>query len=347
MRILVVDDNSPDGTAGVVERKRREYAGIHLLRGEKAGLGAAYIRGMSHALGELEADAVFEMDADFSHKPEDIVPLIAALEQGADFVIGSRYAPGGIIPEQWGTLRKLISRGGNLVARHIAGLHKIRDCTAGFRAIDARVLKKIDLGKIVVTGYAFQVALLSEAVDNGAAVKEIPVEFVDRTRGESKLGFRDIMEFVVNACRIALHRCGDFIRFSTVGASGLVVNLGSFSLLLALGTSKYLASPVAIELSILWNFFLNDRWTFRSRNLGGKTAKRGAKFNLVSLVALALSYSIFIALNRLFPDVRPHIHQLLSTLPAALVNYFLNSHWTFREVEGPASSSRGDTNERG
>ena len=117
--------------------------------GQKAGLGAAYVRGMVYAMDKLHADVVFEMDADFSHKPEDVPRLMAAIDQGADFVIGSRYVKGGSIPKEWGLMRRLNSLGGNIVGRYIAGLYKIRDCTAGFRAIKTSLLRKVvfdDLG---------------------------------------------------------------------------------------------------------------------------------------------------------------------------------------------------------
>ena len=107
MHVLVVDDNSPDGTADLVREAMRQYPNVHLITGEKAGLGAAYIRGMQHALNELHADVVFEMDADFSHDPADVPRLLAELENSADFVIGSRHVKGGSIPAEWSLLRKL------------------------------------------------------------------------------------------------------------------------------------------------------------------------------------------------------------------------------------------------
>ncbi|HEY6044518.1 MAG TPA: glycosyltransferase, partial [Nitrosospira sp.] len=126
MQILVVDDSSPDGTADVVRMKQASSFNVHLLMGQKSGLGAAYIRGMIYAMDQLGADAVFEMDADFSHKPEDVPRLLAALDAGADFVIGSRYVKGGSIPEKWGFLRRMNSWGGNIVARYVAGIYKVR-----------------------------------------------------------------------------------------------------------------------------------------------------------------------------------------------------------------------------
>src|SRR5581483_11497804 len=220
MHILVVDDNSPDGTAELVRDTMQRYSNVHLLSGDKAGPGAAYIRGMQHAIGELCADVVFEMDADFSHDPADVPRLLAALESGADFVIGSRHVPGGSIPAEWSLLRKLNSAGGNWVARYVAGLYGIRDCTAGFRAIRASILRQIDFSALRVKGYAFQVALLHQAVTLGAVVKEVPVHFVDRKRGQSKLGLADITEFVLNAWWIRMRALRTFIRFALVGASG-------------------------------------------------------------------------------------------------------------------------------
>jgi len=155
-----------------------------------------------------------------------------AIEDGADFAIGSRYVPGGKIPDNWGLLRRSISSYGNLVARYLAGLHRVRDCTAGFRAIRSWVLKKINLNDLKVQGYAFQVALLHRALAQGAKVIEVPVEFIDRTQGESKLGLADISEFMLYALKIRFHESRSFIKFSIVGASGLAVNLVCFALLL-------------------------------------------------------------------------------------------------------------------
>ena len=204
MHILVVDDHSPDGTSDVVKGKMAAYANLHLVSGRKQGLGAAYIRGMQHALSVLWADAVMEMDADFSHKPEDVPRLIKALEAGADFVIGSRYVVGGSIPQEWHVLRKLASRVGNIMARYVVGLYHIKDCTAGFRAIRAALLETINLGDLNVQGYAFQIALLRAALVHQAVIQEIPVAFIDRVKGQSKLGLRDIVEFILHAWWIRL-----------------------------------------------------------------------------------------------------------------------------------------------
>jgi len=334
MHILVVDDYSPDGTADVVRGMQAGADNLHLIEGRKSGLGSAYIRGMLHALNILRADVVFEMDADFSHKPEDVARLLSEIEAGADFVIGSRYVEGGSIPIEWSWLRRLNSMGGNIAARHIAGISQIRDCTAGFRAIRASLLRRIDFTGLRVQGYAFQVALLHAAVKEGGRIKEVPVDFIDRKHGESKLGVSDVIEFVVNVWWIRLQSSKTFIKFAIVGASGVLVNLGFFTLFLLAGMNKYIASPIAIELSIVSNFLLNNYWTFRWRKTIDRTRIRGLKFNLVSILALGVSYGTFVTLSLAFPDTAPQVHQLIGIVPATLINYLLNSYWTFNHVGG-------------
>jgi dolichol-phosphate mannosyltransferase len=345
MHILVVDDNSPDGTMDVVREHQSRAANLHALVGPKRGLGAAYISGMRHVLDVLHADAVFEMDADFSHKPDDVPHLIAALERGADFVIGSRYVPGGSIPQAWAWHRRLTSRFGNLVARYVAGLYSIHDCTAGFRAIRSEVLRRMDFSVFRVQGYAFQIALLHAAVIGGANVVELPVEFIDRNVGESKLGVKDILEFVRSAAWIRFQSSEVFLKFCIVGASGVLVNLGVFTVLLALGANKYLASPVAIECSIITNFLGNNYWTFRRRSFGSGIHVRGLRFNTVSFLSLAVSFGTFVILSAALPGVAPQFHQFIGIIPATLVNYFLNSYWTFgdtrRRRQRKAAGSRG------
>jgi dolichol-phosphate mannosyltransferase len=333
LHVLVVDDESPDGTGDVVRTVQRDHANVHLSQGAKAGLGAAYVRGFRHALGELRADVVMQMDADFSHDPRDVPRLVGALDAGADVVIGSRYVPGGAIPDSWGTLRRLNSRWGNRVARYLVGLHPVRDCTSGFRAIRASLLERLDLRRIRVQSYAFLVALLYEAKLAGARIVETPIVFVDRTRGTSKLGLRDILEFVVNAAWLRFRSSATFLRFLAVGATGIVVNLGAFTLLLSAGMHKYLASPIAIELSVLWNFMLHNLWTFGARRKRDSIPVRGVKFKVVSLAALAVSYGTFVLLSIAFPGVPPQVHQLAGIVPATLINYFLNAYWTFRSSD--------------
>lgn len=329
--ILVVDDRSPDGTGAWVRSMSRKYGNVHLIEGDKAGLGAAYVRGMTHAMNVLSADVVFEMDADFSHRPEDLPRLLARIEQGADFVIGSRYVPGGVIPRQWGVLRRANSWGGNLVARRVAGMRGVSDCTAGFRAIRTDLLRLLDIGSLGVKGYVFQVSLLHAALRAGARVAEVPVTFVERVHGQSKLGLADVTEFVRHAVHLRLNASREFTRFALVGASGVVVNLGAFSMLLGLGLKAWIASPLAVETAIVSNFLTNNFWTFGGRRHSARLRDRGVRFNLVSLLSLGVSTSAFVAMGRTFPHLAPQWWQLVGIVPAWFINFRLNSIWTFAE----------------
>ena len=253
---------------------------------------------------------------------------------------GKRLQPGTMavisvsIPKEWSAARRMNSLFGNLFARYIAGLSGIRDCTAGFRVIRSSILRKIDLATLKVQGYSFQVVLLHRALVSGARVAEVPVEFIDRTEGESKLGINDIVEFIINSWWIRLSNSKTFIKFLIVGASGVVVNLGIFSLLLSAGVGKYIASPLAIEASIISNFLLNNFWTFRWRKTKDGFRIKSLSFQAVSLMALSVSYFTFLCMVFLLPNMPSYFAQALGVPPAMLVNYFLNSKWTFRQAHG-------------
>lgn len=333
---LVVDDNSPDGTAERV----REFAGserrVHLLEGRRRGLGQAYVRGITHAMDVLGAQIVVQMDADFSHDPADVRKLLEHLAGGADVAIGSRYVPGGSLDEKWSVWRRLLSHWGNRLARWIAGLGAVRDCTSGFKAIRAEVLRDVKIESIRVQGYAFQVALLHRLLRASARVVEEPIYFRERRIGQTKLGFRDLVEFFYNVWWLRLMSHRTFIKFAVTGLIGAVVNLGLFQILLEFGVHALLASPIAIEVSIISNFLINNYWTFADRVMVGRYYIRGLKFNLVSLGTLTLSYATFVLLLTLFPTVPPVWLQGCGILPAALLNYFVNSYYTFRDAGAEA-----------
>jgi dolichol-phosphate mannosyltransferase len=198
MNILIVDDNSPDGTQDVVKKFLGDN--VFMITGEKRGLGDAYIRGFKYAIDELKTDIVFEMDADFSHSPKDIPRFLEEIKEN-DFVIGSRYIEGGDTPD-WSFNRKLISSGGNFFARIIAGLYKVKDCTSGYRAIKSELIKKIDMDSLDVKGYSFQMNLLFNAIKRNGRIKEIPIIFLDRHVGTSKIERKDMYEFFINSFKL-------------------------------------------------------------------------------------------------------------------------------------------------
>ena len=193
LEVLVVDDNSPDGTGEIADRLAAELPWVHLLHRErKEGLGPAYLAGFKQALA-LGADLVFEMDCDFSHDPEDVPRLVAAAEN-ADLVLGSRYVAGGGT-RNWGLMRRFISRGGSLYAQALLQLG-IRDLTGGFKCYRRRVLETIDLDGISSLGYAFQIETTYRALRAGFRVVEVPIQFSDREVGGSKMSKAIVAEAI-------------------------------------------------------------------------------------------------------------------------------------------------------
>ncbi len=189
---LVVDDGSPDGTAELAEKAGVELGDVHVLRRpEKAGLGSAYRVGFRWGLA-AGYDACVEMDADFSHDPAALPSLVAPLEDGYEVVVGSRYVPGGSIPN-WSWYRHLLSWGGNRYADAVLGLG-VRDSTAGFRVYASSVLERLDLDRIRADGYGFQIEMTYRAKQAGAPIKEVPISFVDRIAGESKMSSAIVVE---------------------------------------------------------------------------------------------------------------------------------------------------------
>ena len=207
--VLVVDDNSPDGTGEIADRLAQELAFVSVLhRRAKEGLGPAYVAGFRRALAD-GADLILEMDCDFSHDPADVPRLIAACESGADLALGSRYVPGGGT-ENWGRTRRLVSTGGSWYARKLLGVG-IRDLTGGFKCYRRRVLERIDLDAIRARGYAFQIETTYRAIRAGFDVVEVPIVFADRTAGQSKMSRTIVLEAItqVPALRFAALR-GEF-----------------------------------------------------------------------------------------------------------------------------------------
>jgi dolichol-phosphate mannosyltransferase len=190
--VLVVDDGSPDGTAALAQALAAELGGIEVLnRPGKSGLGAAYREGFKRGLsGGYEV--LLEMDADLSHDPAEVPNLLAAVEDGADLAIGTRYMPGGSIPD-WPWHRRLISKVGNRYARTMLGITP-RDATSGFRAYHRRALEKIDLLDVRADGYGFQVEMAYRVEGNGGSIVEVPICFRDRLLGKSKMSSRIVAE---------------------------------------------------------------------------------------------------------------------------------------------------------
>jgi dolichol-phosphate mannosyltransferase len=207
--LLVVDDGSPDGTGEIADRLAARDPSVHVLhRAGKAGLGAAYVAGFAWGLGR-GYDVLVEMDADGSHAPEQLPRLLRALD-GADVVLGSRWVPGGAVVN-WPSTRKAISRAGNLYTRLALGI-RLRDATGGYRAYRRSVLERIDYRDAQSQGYCFQVDLAWRAVQAGVRVVEVPITFVERERGESKMSGSIVREAFVRVSEWGVRHRGGQVR---------------------------------------------------------------------------------------------------------------------------------------
>lgn len=343
LHVLVVDDNSPDGTALVVRNLITTYPRLHLITGEKKGLGEAYKRGMDHALRTLAPDLIFQMDADLQHSP-DLIPLFVTLaENGFSLVIGSRFAIGGSTPN-FSLRRRTLSRVGNALLRFLGGLPALRDCTSGYRCIKADILAKCELGQLSTRGYSFQSSLLFELLRSGARVIEVPIDFPDRRHGASKLSLRDQVEFLLNIFRIRFRKSEEFCKFVLVGGSGVFVNLGLYiAFSRGLSLPLELASALAIELSIMSNFMLNNSFTFSRRAPVNGLRKRFLRFHLVAGAAGLVNFSVLLLLAKGWGwwDI---LANLMGIACATVVNYVLNSRWTWKELASAEALGHEDQN---
>lgn len=296
IRYLIVDDNSPDGTQELVNEYRKKHADVHIITGKKEGLGKALLRGLSHAVDVMGADVLLQMDADLSHDPRVAPKFLEALEKGADFVVGSRYIPGGSIPDNWGLHRKVQSIVGNAVVRFGLGLSYVHDWTGGFRAYKKIHFERVRHELAQYRGYVFQIAFLHKAILNGAKVAEVPIHFTDRRFGRSKIipseYIRNVFLYVFFAQRHS-PRAKKLVKFLIVGGWGFTINTIVLELLVFAGFHPATASAIGAECAIVSNFMLNNHWTFRDRKI--ERSRRFLKFlqfNTTSLGAIALQAGV-------------------------------------------------------
>ena len=292
MHLLVVDANSPDGTAKIVEEKMKKFANLHLLKKEKEGLGADYVAGFKYAMNELKADAVMEMDADGQHPPDNVKRMVDAYLDGADYVIGSRYIPGGSVPKEWAFSRKAVSYLGNLFIRLVWLKFNIHDMTTGFRLtkVDG-VLNKIDLDNLMAKErFAYKVDLLYQSIKNAKKVKEVPLEFKPRLKEKSKFNPKEMTTTFKVAIILGIKDKQRFIKFGTVGFIGYLVNAISLKIMTSVGAPGLFAWSLPVELAIISNFTLNNLWTFKQEKIKGikNIIYKFLQFNLTSMGALII-----------------------------------------------------------
>ncbi len=355
--IIVVDDDSPDRTWELAQELSKSYPIRVIRRINERGLATAVIEGIRNSRGDI----IVVMDADLQHPPEKIPELVKPIEnETADIVIGSRYIKGGGVRE-WNYIRRLISRGATLLS-HVAipRLREIKDTMSGFFALKKEVVENVDLKP---RGYKILLEILVKGKWKRA--KEVPYIFGERHRGKSKLGKKQIIDYVKHLIALALWT-GDFWRifkYVLVGISGLVVNLAilytlvDFSFISKIATIlnigpfpeinynvpiigvkfiltyekllMMLAAAISIEVSVIWNYTLNNIWTFKDRRQRGRKILKGLlKFNIVSLGGITINLTVFTILLVLL-NISYLIAETIAVFVAFAWNFIVNDYWTW------------------
>ncbi len=269
--VLVVDGNSTDGTQSEVEAISKNHPNVHLLNeSKKSGLGAAYIKGFDYAIKNLGAEVLVEMDADFQHPPEDVIRLISEIDNGYDYVIGSRFIKGGSIPKDWALYRKLLSYGGNIFSKIVLGIFDVHDFTSGFKASRVKgFVDKIDFSSIISSGFAYKMDLLYKMRNLGARFKEIPINFGLRDRGDSKMENNNFMDSLKVVLMLRIRHNYSFFKFLGVGFLGLFVDLGLFNFLRILTSLSAISALISGSLALLTTYIFNNLWSFGDRKIDG------------------------------------------------------------------------------
>lgn len=341
MKILVADDESPDGTADEIKKLMKKWKNLDLNTGAKQGLGAAYIRGMSYAIQHMDADILFEMDADGQHDPTKLPLFLEKIDAGYDMVIGTRYSDGGSIPDNWPPQRKAFSIIGNLVVRTILMRFSTHDWTGGYRAIRKEVFLKEKDELKNFKGYTFQVAFLHKTLRDGFKVAEVPFQFTDRTLGKSKIApmayIIDLLKYVITARIIELKR---FVKFLFVGGTGFLINASVYWMLVNYShLSLVLANTIAAQIAIFSNYNLNNAWTFGDR--GNVTFKsyfvKLLQFFLTSNIGVFIFQNGIIKLgDTLYGREHYFIYFLFGTALLLVWNFFMYSQVIWRKKSSNA-----------
>ena len=330
MLLLYVDDTSPDKTYEVVQAKMKKYSWLYLLLNkEKKGLGVAYANGFKYAMETLKADYVMEFDADFQHRPEEIKDLLAKVDEGYEYIIGSRYIPGGSIPVEWDFRRKFLSVVGNWVARIGLLLPRVHDLTTGFKLTKVKgVLDKIDLDYLYSNSFAYKVQILGQAIQNGAKWVEVPINFMARTRGESKIIKNEMLETlrVIFLVQMNNPKIRKFLKFGTVGFLGYLVNAFFLWFFAGRAFPEWACWLASTELAIINNFTLNNIWTFRAEKITGlgRIIYKFLQFNLTSAGALIIQTVLGTLGVRIFgPQYRQLLLPLIVVFVVLPYNYLM------------------------
>ena len=328
MKLLIADDGSPDGTGQIVKDYMKKYPNLEISEGKKEGLGAAYVRAMTYAIEKMDAEIMFEMDCDFFHDPTKIPEFLQKINEGYDFVVGTRYSKGGSIPKDWGLHRKILSVWGNFFIRILFGRKGIYDWTGGYRAIKKEVFlkEKNKLGKF--TGYTFQVGFLWNVVRDNYKIAEVPFNAKDRTRGKSKIpGIQTIIKTLYFVIKVRIQEIifGPFGKFLVVGGTGFVIQWVIYNLFI-----KYTSFPLALgswiaaQPAIFSNFNLNNLWTFkedRSKNFSSYIKKIVVFFSTSNIGVLIIQSGIIYILEYLFGRKYANFYFIFATAVLLFWNF--------------------------
>lgn len=320
VELLIMDDDSQDGSRELIETRGAPWVQL-ITRTANRGLSAAVLDGLARA----RHDYLVVMDADLSHPPEAIPALLAAIDGGADFAVGSRFVDGGSTDDEWGFFRWLNSRVATLLARPLT---TIRDPMSGFFALKRDTfMRGADFNPI---GYKIGLELLLKC--RCQKVVEIPIHFADRQLGQSKLCLKEQLRYIQHIRRLYIHKYGTWshlVQFLVVGSSGLAVNLVVLTLLLAVGASTELAVALAISLSMVWNFALNRRFSF-SYARSGPLLRQFVGFVAACSLGAIINYATTITILWASPGLYPQVAAILGVLAGLLLNFAASRYLVFR-----------------
>ncbi len=292
MHLLVVDNHSKDKTEEIVKTTSKKFKNVSIIQQLNTGLGWAYVSGFKHAIFNLKADAVLEMDGDFQHPTRFVKPMVDAFLAGAEYCIGSRYVKGGSIPKEWALSRRAVSYFGNLFIRLVLLKPSIHDLTTGFRLSKVKgVLDKIDLDNLMeLNRFAYKVDLLYQCLKNSKKTVEVPLEFAPRTMEKSKFNPKEMISTFKVAIILGIKDKMKIIKFGIVGGTGFVVNYVALRLLRNYGLSETFSWILSTELAIINNYLFNNAWTFKDQEIKGlkQTIVKFLQFNLTSAGALLI-----------------------------------------------------------
>jgi len=334
--VLIIDDNSPDGTAALAEAMVEQFPGrlFILHRPEKQGLAIAYLAAFEWGLAR-DYDAFLEMDADFSHNPVYIAEMLKQIETH-DVVIGSRNIKGGGV-EGWTLLRNFISKGGSFYSRLVLGC-PIKDLTGGYNMWRKSTLEKIGLNKIISSGYSFQIEMKYRAFAAGCSIKEVPIIFADRKFGKSKMSKKIFLEALFNIWKIKKSTGRDsgidqFVKFLLTGGLGTITNLIIFFLLAdKWGFPEIPVSIFCFLIGVTQNYIINHKWSFRQNTKKEKLSiKRWGAFVTGSLFGLAVNILVMKLIIEFFMLPFKFLAQLAGIGAGMILNFFISKYFVFKK----------------